>query len=708
MTPRNDKTMENPFEYYQKKIGVKIKFLVCDRNAHPESLMLINHNALHKRMNSKTCIEKQLRRASLNNDALILFDSLSQEWRSLLTVKFGSPKEEIKKSWFSQHYVTDRKAFDFYAAYTYGEDNKKLDVKLMETYTYNASVMNAVIACKTNRKAYIRALGATQIDIWQSLTNDVNAFREVEHNLPTTSRGLRIRYNDYIKNGYISFVSGRLQNNNAAKVKDDDQMALLDALIAMPNNFDNAQIARYYNEVATKANWQTISAQTVGNRKEEKRLVITAGRKGVKELKNTMLMQNKRSAPKNSMLFWTLDGWKTELLYQQTSTDKKGYSTTTYHNRLTTVVVLDPTKKYIIGYAIGKEESPSLIKQALRNAFQHSQELFGQMYRPYQLQSDNYQIKALTPLYEACSVHFTPAEVGNAKAKVIEPFFNKFNKKHCQSQRNWSGYNVVSGSKNQPNAEYLNKNKKFFPDERGLREQIARIIEADRAEKIDQYLANWESVSPEFKSVLNFEMYLRYLGETTGYTNRLQGQGLMPTLNGQTLCFDSYDKNFRKLAHLDWAVKYDPADLSKILVTNAKSTNGKLVEVVGTYEFVLEQKYIQPMALAERTEGDALQLQAVKNFNNNILHYITAEVCQREEINEHTFNRYELNDTLAKHLLTDSRGQHKDHKSDNRLKERTQELIEVQVVREKKELATNWNQDQDNYNKSKIDYSNYL
>lgn len=700
--------MENPYEYYDNKLGVKIKFLIYDASAHSESLMLIAYRTLKKRIDSKTCVETQLRRASLNYDALVLHSSLCQDWKDSLTLKFGNPKTEIKKSFFASHYEADRKAFDFYAAYTYGEDNRKLDLKLIETYTYNASVMNAVVSCKTNRKAYIKALGGVQVDIWQSLTNDVNCFREVAHNLPTTSRGLRIRYNEFLKYGYVSFISGRLQNSNAAKVKDTDQMAIIDELLAKHTNLDYTQVANIYNSVAERLYWKTITPQTVANRKQDSNIVIYAGRKGSNALSNNVLMQNKRTAPTKPMLYWTLDGWDAELLYQKTETNTKGYSTTTYHNRLTTVMVVDPFNKYIIGYAIGTHETPALIKEAMRNAFQNSQELFGAYYRPYQLQSDNYAKATLTPLYEACSVHYTPAKVKNAKSKIIEPFFNRFNKDYCQMFDNWSGHNVNSGSNSQPNSEYMNKIKNQFPDERGCRQQLITAIEADRTKKQAAYVAQWNEVAPEHKSELSLPMYLRYLGETTNYTNRLQGQGLTPTINGQTLTFDSFDINFRKLAHLDWAVNYDTQDLSKVLVTNATSRNGKLVEVVGTYEFLLEQKHIQPMALAERSEGDALKLSEVKNYNNNVMQYITEERQSNIQSIETLFSNPLLNDTLAKHLLTDSRGQHKDHKSENRLQAKTQHLIEVQATTDKKELIESWNQDQDNYNKQKIDYSNYL
>ena len=700
--------MENPYENYNNKLGVKICFLICDRNSHNETLGVISYNALNKRIISKTCTETQLRRASLNYDALVLHSSLSQDWKDSLTMKFGSPKTEIKRSWFADHYEADRKAFDFYAAYTYGDDQKKLDLKLIETYTYNASVLNAVIAIRQNRKAYIKALGAVQIDVWQSLSNDVNAFRQVEHNLPTTSRGLRIRYNEYLKFGYASLISGRLQNNNASKVKETDQFALIDELLAKHINLDYTQVANIYNSVAERLSWKTITPQTVANRKTDSNIVIYAGRNGATSLSNNILMQNKRTAPTNPMLYWTMDGWDAELLYQKTETNAKGYGATTYHNRLTVVMILDPFNKYIVGYAIGTHETPALIKEALRNAFKHSHELFGGYYRPYQLQSDNYAKKALTPLYEACSVHYTPAKVKNAKSKIIEPFFNRFNKDYCQFHDNWSGHNVNSGSASQPNSEYMNKIKNQFPDEQGCRQQLINAIEMDRAKKQKAYTAQWQFVSEAHKSELSLPMFLKYLGETTNYTNRLQGQGLMPTINGQQLAYDSFDINFRKLAHLDWAVSYDPQDLSKVLVTNANSRNGKLVEVVGTYEFLLDQKHIQPMALAERNESDALKLTEVKNYNSNILEYITEERESNIQALENLFENPLLNDTLAKHLLTDSRGQHKDHKSDNRLNAKAKEILEVQVNKDKKELASTWAEEQNEYNKSRTNINNYL
>ena len=144
------------------------------------------------------------------------------------------------------------------------------------------------------------------------------------------------------------------------------------------------------------------------------------------------------------MLYWSIDGWDAELYYRRSVTDKKGHTVVTYNNRLTIVVVLDPCGDYPVGYAIGERESPELIRTALRNAVNHTEQLFGQRYRTGQLQSDHYALKNLAPVYGVVGEKVTPARVGNAKAKVVEPYFRRLNKNYCQYMRNWSGFGLTA------------------------------------------------------------------------------------------------------------------------------------------------------------------------------------------------------------------------------------------------------------------------
>lgn len=660
--------MDTPYEFYDGKLGVKMKFLMSDRNKHENSLCIDTYRTIKKRLDNPKKCEQQLRSGCFGNDALILFSSLDRQTKDALTIKFGNPQTEVKKSWFAQHYIADRKAFDFYLGYTYGEENKKLDLKYVEQYTYNASVLNTVLLMKTNRNQYRKATGYIAqeggFDIWQSLSNDVNSFREVEHNLPPSKDGLRRKVTEYDKKGYISVISGKHLTKNAKKVKAKEQLALLEKLLRQHQNLNNEQVADLYNSfssVFVDFDWKQIDASTVANYRKELGLYIFGGQQGETAFMHQKIMQVKRKGPSLPMLYWTLDGNVIELLYQQKTTNKKGHSVTTFHNRLTAVLVLDPFNKYIIGYAIGTEENPQLIKEALRNAVNHTAELFGDRYKAHQLQSDRYQIKNLTPTYEAMSKVYVPAKAHNSKSKVIEPFFDKFNEKHFQAKLapNWSGHNVTAKKENQPNSDFLNKIRHQFPDEAGCRMQIIQAIENDRAEKLSSYKENWLRLPESDRQPLNIMEYLRWFGEHTGYTNKLQGQGVTPTILGDTRYYDTFDLNFRKYAHNDWLVKYDPEDLRQVLVMNAKSKNGKLVEEIGTLQFLLEEKYIQPMALYDRQDGDAEQLQKIFNHNKALENHVIQKNIETDNVLQELHQRNPNLELLSKLMISDSNGQHK-------------------------------------------------
>ena len=697
--------MATPYEYHEGKLGVKVRFLISDKNKDEDSLCLLTYRALKKRTDVSTCQEESLRRASLGCEALVEYDSLSQEWRDMLNVKFGNPPEKVKESYFAQHYFTDGKALEFYQTHRYGERNEKtLTPEQIELYTYNASVLNTCILLKSNRKGMKKALNSKTMDVWQSLSNDVNAFTQVAHNLPKHKDSLRRKVLQYEKEGYACLIPGTLQNTNARKVITDEQTALLDELLAKHNNLDNEIIATMYNAVAQKLEWKSITAGTVANRRKERELVIFAGRNGVKDLRNKILMQNKRKRPSAPLLFWTLDGWDVELMYQKTERNAKGHSITTYTNRINAVIVLDPFNYYPVGYAIGTHETPQLIQQAILNAMEHTKELFGEYYKPYQLQSDNYGGKELKANYQGVCTIYTPAQVGNAKAKVIEQWFAKFNNKYCRLANNWSGYNVSSGSKNQPNTEFLDKIKKSFPDYNGVCKQIEMMLNTERKELLEEYLKGFDKTPKEHIGYMETAYLLDILGMQTKRTCTLEGQGITPVILGEERCYDSFEIGFRMLLHTNWKVKYNPFDLKEIL---AVSSDNK-------HKFVLREKYIQPMALYDRTEGDAEQLHKVWAYNDEVEDYITEERANSSRIVNNLFTENTaLEDTLAKHLLTDSLGQHKNQKSKTRLKER--QTIEVAVVQEAKRQSRiaekhqkSWQEEQDEYLEEKIDLEKYL
>ncbi len=658
--------MPSAYYIYNNQIGVKLSYIVSDKDMRQEnSLAVISYYAYEKRSRRNNGFKLRPGKG-LGNEALLSWENLPYDWQKQLIEKFGDPKMEAKKSAFKELYVRDAKAVEFYAGY-YTSTGEKLEKKHIETYTTNASVLNAVITAMANRRSFCRALGGSTTGLWGKVGDQVEALRETTgHTVKIPS--LRRTVSAYKKEGYKALISGKLGNQNTAKVKGGDHIALIEELLKKHTNLDNEQIKSLYNMAASRLGWKTISAGTVANYRKDLDLFTYAGRRGETNHRNNRAMQVKRKAPNVPMVYWTIDGWDAELLYQKTEINAKGHSVTTYHNRLTIVVVLDPYLKYPVGYAIGTHETPELIKSALRDAANHTKELFGSRYKTLQLQSDHYGKGVLVPTYEAMTKHYTPARVKNAKSKIIEREFLEYNKTLQLYCKNWSGYGITSNKENQPNADYLNKIRHQFPDEAGCREQIMHLIEMKRLAKRAEYVAKFHQMADADHLPLTDAEYLNLFGENTGFTNRLESSGLNPTLLDEKRSYDSFDMSFREMRNTDWLVKYDPADLSKVLVVNAESRNGRLIREVNTISFMLEEKYVQPMALHERQDGDAAQLQRVSDYNKELEQSIIVRGTEnRHKLDELFTANPQMDDTLTKLILTDSAGQHKNNKNNARL-----------------------------------------
>lgn len=630
------------------------------------------------------CTRNQVERATRackGVEATFYYDSFPLRYREMIKSVYPTIEEMTKKDRsFVARIKEDERAREFFRNYIVSE-GRHLPQDKQDEYVANASVLNAIkemmeetISARKGKKMKIQLF-------WTKISEFLPSVAAVwPHSLPEYPSRLRDRYKLYLSQGYESLIHKGFCNKSAALVVSEEQQSLLMILLGDRRNLDNEQVRALYNTMAKKMEWSEISTSTVANWREKYELNTFAGRRGENAFNNAKAMQHRRSRPSSAMLMWSADGWDVELLYQKTTTDKKGHSVTTYSNRLNVVVVLDVCCDYPVGYAIGDYENPNLIREALKNAVNHTKALFGERLRACQFQSDRYAIKALMPTYQAIGDKVVPAQVKNAKAKPVERFFLSINKRYCQLMPNWSGFGVTSRKESQPNIDQLNKMRASFPDEQGCREQIARIMEMERARKRDAYMKLYANLTDEHRLVMSTEDYLLEFGETTGYTNALQGNGLMPKIEGQRYVYDCFDLNFRKLGHIKWCVRYDKEDMTQAL---AVSENGE-------YRFMLEEKYVQPMALADRKEGDALQLARVNAFNKAAKETIADQLCEAQERVLDLFNENpQIDQTLSKLILVDSQGQHKNQR--NRLKAAKVEEIEeasyevVEVAEEPKE-----------------------
>ena len=463
-----------------------------------------------------------VRRACRNTPALVAYDSMPDRYKKAIVERVGDPRKQARQNVLEGLIEHSAAATAFFEDYMI-DDDRHLPADKRREYYANAVVLDAVKRLIESRNSKRKALGNRATRFWDEISEAVQELDLTKwpHTLPANARSLERKYQRYLAEGYGSLVHKAYQNGskNAAKVADENQKAMLVTFMSDPRNLDNEQVARLYNMVAQQMDWKKITASAVAVWRDKCDDLIFARRHGAEKYRAGREMQVRRSAPTRPLLFWTMDGWDVELLYQH----KPDKGATTYHNRLTMVVVLDGCCRYPIGFAVGKNESPALIREALRDAERETQRLFGRMYRVGQLQSDHFAMKNLAPTYQAVADKVTPARVKNAKAKPIEAWFNYFNKKYCQMQTNWSGFGITSRKELQPNTEYITKYKHQFPDFEGCVRQIVGMIQAERAELETAYVAQFEA---EGLTELKTAQYLMAFGESTGERRYLlQGCG---------------------------------------------------------------------------------------------------------------------------------------------------------------------------------------
>lgn len=670
------------YEFYQNTLTV------------PAALLYEDGEILTKPNYDKLCRVGKIRRAregkGLGNYALVEFATIPERFRVKIIAKLGYPPKKQVQHQILKYRTTDYEAVDFFATYMVDE-NRTLSPEHQEQYVADAEMLQALDAYIKEMKMFRKSRGGSITKVWADAAKALAEVKEqTGHKLPGTDRRLRDKLEAFQKDGYKSLISEKFLGKNAKKVKDPQQEALLRSLLRDHRNLDNERIAALYEHTAQVMGWKSLTASGIANYRKLWKLYTYGGNHGEKSFDNQVGMQVKRTAPSSPLLYWTLDGWDVELYYQKSDNGQ------TYSNRLTVVVVLDPSLKYPIGYAIGEVETADLIKGALRNAILHTEELFGAKHKVLQLQSDNYARKKMLPIYQFTADHYTPAKVGNAKSKVIEPWFKYLNKKYCQLMPNWSGHGVKS--KHQANHEYQEKIKKNFPDQFGCIAQITAFIEREREELRDQYLQAYAEMPEDAKKFVTEKEFLLHFGQETGFLNSRSHSGIAPKIEGNRYYYDSFDSNFRRYDHLSWKIKYNPDDLTQVLAYNEENQ----------LSFLLQQKHEQPMALYDRQEGDGEQLQLVRNFNKEIKNEILEiQADDARTVSEFFTDYKELDGSLVKTLLTDSRGQHKDRKNAKRLQP-AQKMIERHETREAKAAEQDWSQSQEQYLKQKVNLNKYL
>lgn len=630
------------------------------------------------------------------------YKSLPEDMKRAIDAKLDV-YASAKKNVLEQYIAHDAEVSRYFDEYTTDRGAHLPDTKdkpVRRTYYANAIVLSAIV-----RWEQALSKRGERLD-WEQVAQSIQSLDRLDYacDLPENARKLRDKVQAYKKEGLESLVHKNYKgvNTNAVKVHDGEQADLLITLIAEHRNFDYEEIAKMYNAqcaarqtsptppsraphgarlVGTpqeglkgqgykEYEWKPITASTVRQWQRKMRFITTASKHGAAAFNNTMTYQVKRTAPSKAMYMWVLDGWDAELLYQS----RKG-NRTTYHNRLTVEVILDAATKYPIGWAVGETESAELIREALRNAERHVEELTGAMLMPHQIQCDNFARKAMMETYTGLAQYVTPAAVGNAKSKIIEPWFRTLNDKYCKYMPNWSGHGVTAGKSGQPNMDITLKQRSGFPTADEIIMEVAALMGVYRRDALPAYEAAMQALPAGERVVLGTRQYLSLFGENTGQTYSLRGTGINVRIDGKPhqydLLADPEDTEamaeairFREKCWEKWSVVRDPLDTAHILVENKDRTE----------QYVLTLKDEQPMAIKDRKPGDYEKLAAIWKFNRALKEHVTETLSghqqrtiqtsptpSEEGLAEPAIEKRDY-ETLSKALITDSRGQHKNER----------------------------------------------
>ena len=591
----------------------RVNGVLCATKEELVGAALITERYLKELVNRKTL--QIVVRGCRGRRAQYAVDSLPEKYKAEVYKRFDIPPMDRVKSLLEQLIRPLPEAVHYYHSYRLA-DGRCLPSDKIAQYTAEAQILEAVSAYKQEHyskrgKAGRRPMGKGELYGWLADMIQALPQEEYPHKLPKSR--LQEKHEAYQRDGYESLIHKGYQNQNASKTGGDEQSALLLMLLASPNNLNNSQVARLYNETAKVRGWEKLTASAVGKIAKSKSLLIDAGRKGRTDYRLQVQTAIKRTKPTRAMSYWVHDGWTVELYYQHTTTDKKGGTKTVYDCRLVVVVILDASCSYPIGYAIGERECPQLIAQALRSAAHHTEELFGVKCHPREIQYDHYQIGALTPLYKAMSNKLSPARAKNARAKIIEPYFSRLNKTYCQLQPNWSGYGITGKKGKGTNREVASDLRHQIPTRAEVEGQIHTIMSQERALKHEEYMSLFDGDVTDIQ--LDRSIYLEHWGETSG---RYIGQsiyGLTPTIFGEVQYYESFEQGFKEQRHQRWQVYYDPSDLTSVLAVSED----------GQYKFLLERKHLQPMAVEDQRPEDLQHLERVRTHQREIEDWVDGE-----------------------------------------------------------------------------------
>lgn len=561
--------------------------------------------------------------------------------------------------------------------------NRYLEKSAVEKYVKSAELVQVLLDLKQAQKSLSKSAMLAGIGV-KNMTELYEATFEIIEmfglSLPK-SRRIESYLKKYKKEGVKCFISKKRTLKNATK-GDDIYRKFLGALLFHPNRLDSKQIASIYNNVVTVLGKEEFKMSDSNIRKIKNEgfnmlahLEGSQGKAGIKRL----MMYRDRFRPAESLKFVSLDGWDVELAYKRkvkVRSKKTGNpgEQMMYNFRHNVVVISDACCDFPIGWAVAEKETSALIKQAIRKAMHYIKDKTGKFYHFMELKTDTFGSGKLKDTYNrVVSTKYSPAAVGNSNDKPIEQWFKILNKK-CQLEYNWTGYGNQAKTKHNSEQQRLTAYKKMQPTQSENLEQIERILTDYRNEQLDVWLAMFDTSILKEMSV---EQYLLALGDykldrsQNHQTYRLGHEGIKVIRNGEKFFYQTFDKEFKEYALVDWEMIEDPLDYNNVLMVSEDRT----------LRFLLHRQQQSPMAISDRiaekhNEYDGL----IEGHNKGIVQQILKSKEESYKATEMIYAELMKHGTSTKEiekLMPIINGQQKTYQKVNQVQKAIEESIDT-------------------------------
>lgn len=537
---------------------------------------------------------------------LVQYDTLREKDQKKLTGHFGDPYQYIAKAPIKKLVQPDFKADEFFTTYRY-DDNQSLKQEYINKYKTAAAWLNMIIKCQDDKKIIKKELNLKLEDFYTHVTEIIAAENIA---LPTSHK--RLIYADdsavkrYRKDGYATLIDWRFGNSNGIKVKDELSESVLFEMIGHANQYDDVFIVWNYNNWAKKNDRKEITAGTVGNYRRRYYDMLVMQREGNEAYINKYGKSIKGFRPSHPTYFIESDDNHTDYYFVNWE-DKTQHK---YYYTFKAVFVTDSYNDLVLGYAVGKEITIELVKEAYRNAMHYMKKLTGCWVLPHETKSDRWGLKTLHPFYESIG-HYAPTPKGSKKRGYLEQFFGSTHWSRCMKVGavNYTGHNVTAKTTG-VNREALVANRDNYPTIQEAPQYFADLVARLRRmppkegalSKEAEWLKAWNEMPADKKRIIGDEQFLLKFGIEKAKPNTITSKGLDLQINNKKYNYDIPDEYYYQYKGCTLHTLIDPNDMSRVLVTDHKNIR-----------FIATAPHLQSRAMADYKEGDRQRLNTLLN-----------------------------------------------------------------------------------------------